>query len=252
MMEIFGKIRKPADDHDDEDIDNDAQIHGVIDGIARNLQRTAQRREEHTESEDAGEQPFLVDAERRHHVAVLRRGAHQHAPSRAVKQQPQNAEHRRPEDHQQHVVSGNCLPEKIEGATQPRRAPPEQIVRPPDQYREILDHQRQAEGRQQLEEFRRSIDAAQQQHLDQNANGGNDHRRENDTGPEPERAGQPLRQGKGDIGPEHIECAMREIHDAGDAEDDRQSGRDEKQRGRAGKSGQKLGDIKAHRACPAG
>ena len=123
----------------------------MIDRVARNLQCAAERREKDAECEYTGEQPLLIDAERGHHVAVLRRGTHQHAPSRAMKQQPQRAEHHRPQHHQQHIVSRDRLAEEVERAAQTRRAGAEQIVRPPDQHREILDHQRQTEGREKLE-----------------------------------------------------------------------------------------------------
>jgi len=101
MMEIFGKIRmpkalssdtstaandaaEPADDNDHEHVDNDAQIQRVMHGVARDLQRAAKGCEKDAEREHAGEQPFLIDAERGDHVAVLRRGAHQHAPAGAL------------------------------------------------------------------------------------------------------------------------------------------------------------------------
>ena len=43
--------------------------------IARDLQGASERRQKYADRKHAGEQPFLIDAERRHHVAVLRRGA---------------------------------------------------------------------------------------------------------------------------------------------------------------------------------
>ena len=79
---------EPTDHDHHEDIDDDPQIHGVMHRIAWNLQGTAERRQKYADRKHAGEQPFLIDAERRHHVAVLRRRAHQHAPARALEQQP--------------------------------------------------------------------------------------------------------------------------------------------------------------------
>jgi hypothetical protein len=72
-----------------KDVDDDAQVHLMVHGLARQLQRAAERGEKDAERKDAGEQPFLIDAEGRDHLAVLGRGAHQHAPARAVEQQPQ-------------------------------------------------------------------------------------------------------------------------------------------------------------------
>ena len=110
MMEIFGKIRMPkAFSSDTSTAATKAPMMlpsppittttntstmmrrsmRVMHRVARDLQRAAERGEKDAEREHAGEQPFLIDAERRHHVAVLRRGAHQHAPARALEQQPQ-------------------------------------------------------------------------------------------------------------------------------------------------------------------
>ena len=107
MMEIFGKDQdaervqfrhqhggdegaddaaEAADHHHHEHVDDDAQVERVMHRVARDLQRAAECREKYPEREHAGEQPFLIDAERRHHVAVLGRGAHQHAPAGALEQ----------------------------------------------------------------------------------------------------------------------------------------------------------------------
>ena len=214
--------------------------------IARNLQRAAEGCEKDAERKHAGEQPFLIDAERRHHVAVLRRRAHQNAPARALEQQPEPAEHDRTEPDQEQVVARDILAEEIDRALEAGRAAAEQIVGPPDQHHDILNHQRQAEGREQLEQFRRMIDPPQQHHLDQHADDGHDQRRDDDAAPEAERAGETLGQRERDIGAEHVERAMGEIHDPRHAEDDRQPRRDQEQRRRAGEAGQELNEVEGH------
>ena len=267
MMEIFGKdenaegvefgdqhggdegaddAAEPADHHHHEHVDDDAQIQRVMHRVARDLQRAAERCEKDAERKHAGEQPFLIDAERRHHVAVLRRRAHQHAPARALEQQPEPAEHDRTERDQEQVIARDVLAEEIDRALEARRAAAEQIVRPPDQHHDILDHQGQAEGREQLEQFRRMIDPPQQHHLDQHADDGDDQRRDDDAAPEAERAGEALGQRERDIGAEHVERAMGEIHDPRHAEDDRQPRRDQEQRRRAGETGQELNEVEGH------
>ena len=105
-----------ADHHHHEHVDDDAQVQRVMHRVARNLQRAAERCEKHTEREHAGEQPFLIDAERRHHVAVLRRRAHQYAPARTLEQQPEHAEHDRAERDQEEIIARNVLAEEIDGA----------------------------------------------------------------------------------------------------------------------------------------
>ena len=215
-------------------------------GIARNLQRAAERCEKDAEREHAGEQPFLIDAERRHHVAVLRRRAHQHAPARALEQQPEPAEHDRAEPDQEQIVARDILAEEIDRALEAGRAAAEQIVGSPDQHHDILDHQGQAEGREQLEQFRRMIDPPQQHHLDQHADNRHHQRRNDDAAPEAERAGEALGQRERDIGAEHVERAMGKIHDPRHAEDDRQPRRDQEQRRRAGETGQELNEVEGH------
>ena len=235
-----------ADHHHHEHVDDDAQVQRVMHGVARNLQRAAERCEENADREHAGEQPFLIDAECRHHVAVLRRRAHQHAPARALEQQPQDSEHDRAQRDQEQVVGRNILAEEIDRAAKSRRAAAEQIVRPPDQHHQVLDHQRQAEGRQQLKQFRRMIDPPQQHHLDQHADRRDDQGRNDDAAPESQRAGKPLGQRERDVSAEHVERAMREIDDPRHAENDRQPRGDQKQRRRAGKAGQELDEVEGH------
>ena len=105
-----------ADHHHHEHIDDDSQVHGVIDGVARNLQRAAQCRQEHADREHTGEQPFLIDAQCRHHVAILGRGTNQHTPARSLEQQPQHAEHDRPQRDQKQIVARDILAEEINRA----------------------------------------------------------------------------------------------------------------------------------------
>ncbi len=110
-------------------------------GVAGNLQRTAECRQKHADREHAGEQPFLIDAEGCDHVAVLRRRAHQNAPPRALKQQPQQAENDGAEADQKQIVGRNVLAEKIHCAAKSWRAPADEIVWSPDQYHKVFDHQ---------------------------------------------------------------------------------------------------------------
>src|SRR6202041_2396930 len=58
--------------------------------------------------------------------------------------------------------------------------------------------------------------------------------------------GKSLGQRERHIGAEHIERAMREIDDPRHAKDDREARRHQKQRRRAGKTGQELDKVKGH------
>ena len=73
-------------------------------GLARQFKRATQASEKDAEREDTGEQPFLVDAERRNHLAILSGGPHQHAPGRAVEDEPDERKNERSEPDQQEVV----------------------------------------------------------------------------------------------------------------------------------------------------
>ena len=157
-------------------------------------------------------------------------------------------EHHRTEPDQEQIVARHVLAEKIDRALQSRRAAAQQIARPPDQDHEILDHQGQAERRQQLKQLGRVIDPPQQHHFDQHADHGDDQRRGDDAAPKTDRTGKPLGQRECHIGAEHVERAMGEIDDARHAEDDRQPRRHEEQRRRAGKTGQELNEVKGHKA----
>ncbi|OIQ63579.1 hypothetical protein GALL_548810 [mine drainage metagenome] len=90
------------------------------------------------------------------------------------------------------------------------------------------------------------INTPQQHHLDQHADRCNDQRRRNNAAPKPDCAGKSLGERERHISAEHVERAMSEIDDPRHAENDRQAGRHQKQRRRAGKSGQELDDVKGH------
>ncbi len=115
---------------------------------------------------------------------------------------------------------------------QARRARAEQVLRPPDPQRRVVDDEHQREGGEQLEQFRRAIDPPQQQDLDRRADQRRPAMRSATMPPQkPSGAADLGGDGVGDIGPEHIEGPVRDIDDAGDAEDQRQPGRHEEQAG---------------------
>jgi hypothetical protein len=93
-----------------------------------------------------------------------------------------------------------------------------------------------------LKEFGRLVDAAQQHHFDQRAEEAHRHCREQQGRPEAQAAAQLLDQRVGDVDAHHEERAMREVHDAGHAEDQRQTCRHQKQRRRARQPVEQLDD----------
>ncbi len=105
-----------------------------------------------------------------------------------------------------------------------------------------LMHQHQREGGQQLEQLGRAVDAPQQQHLDQRAEHADRQRRQQQRRPEAQARAQLVDQRVGDVDAQHVERAMREVDDAGDAEDQRQARRHQEQRRRAGQPVEQLDD----------
>ena len=67
-----------------------------------------------------------------------------------------------------------------------------------------------------------------------------DERGRDDAAPEAERTADPGGEAVGDVGPQHIEGPVRDIDDAGDAEDQRQAGGDKEQPGGGGEPVERL------------
>jgi len=85
-----------------------------------------------------------------------------------------------------------------------------------------------------LEKLRRLINAAQQQKLNHRPECSHHQRRGENAAPKAEPADELGSKRRRQIQPEHIERAVRDIDDAGDAENERQAGAHEKQaRGRS-------------------
>ena len=122
------------------------------------------------------------------------------------------------------------LTEEIERSLQARRPRPEEVARSPDQHHQVLDHESDAEGQEELQQFMRMIDAPKQRHFDDRAHPGDEQRRQSNSAPEAEAAGKPLGQREAEIGAEHIKGAMSEIDDPSHAKNDRQAASSKKQR----------------------
>ena len=245
--EVGARQRSHAADHDHhEDRRQDVEVHQQVRAPARQLQRPAQSRERRAEREDPGEEPGLVDAERADHLAVLGRRAHEHADPRP-RDQPPERERDHGRDRDEHdVVFRDRLAQDAPDAAQARRAGSEQVLRPPDHQHEVLDHQDHPEGGDELEELRGAIDRPQHQHLHRDAHEAHDRRRQQDGEPEGHRPVHDVRQRPAEIGAQHVEAAMGEVHDPRHAEDQRQPAGHEEQRARAGQPRQDLGDEEFH------
>ena len=95
---------------------------------ARDLERAAEAGEKGAEKQRAGEQHRLVDAERRHHVAILRRGAHQNAEPGPAQEKPDEPEHDRPGGDQHELIGRKAPSENFHRRAQAGRAGSENIL----------------------------------------------------------------------------------------------------------------------------
>ena len=195
------------------------------------------------EHEDAGEEPRLVHAERGDHLAVLRRGADQHAPARAVEDEPEPERDQGPEDDHREVVGREELAEERHRAREARRLGAGLVVRAPDEGHGVGHHEHEREGEQELVELGRPVHAPQQRHLEQaarrapTASAASSARHvEGRAPPSGSDGDERVRQ----VRRQHVERAVGEVDDARDAEDQREAGRDEEQEHRVGEPAEEL------------
>ena len=190
------------------------------------------------------EQQALVDAERADHLAVQRRRPHQRAPARPVEQQPQRAEHERAQRRSGTARrSGSACRRCRRSCRSPARAARAGPAAPRSPARRPAPSARRRRSRAAgtapapgrcAAAAATSISTP----ITPTRSAASDH-----AAPEARARWRRRERGDqrpGDIGAQHVERAMREVHDPRDAEDDRQPGRDEEQRGRARQPVQRL------------
>ena len=229
-----------ADHHDHEGVAQDGEVHRQVGGLARELQRAAKAGEERAAGEHRGEQQRLIDAERADHLAVLGGGADEASEAGLGLQQVEQEEDERTGEEQEQVVGRKAAVEDLDRAAQARRARAEQVLVAPDPERGVVDDQQHREGREQLEEFGRLVDAPQQQDFDRGADRRDRKRREQQAAPESETATDLGRNAVGDVDAQHVERTVRDVHDPRHAEDQRQAGADEEQAGGGGEPVERL------------
>ena len=163
------------------------------------------------------------DAERADHFGILHARAHHPAERRAVDQEPgeRDGDCR---DHEHHEavlrideVTEEELPAQEVGHRVGQRRGAE------DHAQALLGDHREAEGQQQREDRVGAIEPAEQQPLDQDAEQADQDRRGDECRGETDMG----REHDGEIGPERIECAVRQIDDAAEREDQREPERDQ-------------------------
>ncbi len=144
------------------------------------MQRTAEPGQRRTKCENPGKEPGLVDAERTDHLTILGRSADQNTHTGAGHEIPEAHGDQGRDCQKGKVVFRDRLAHHPENPSHPGGARPEEVVRSPDDQREILNDQNDAEGRDKLEQLRGPVDRAQHQHFDKYADSANNDARQQD------------------------------------------------------------------------
>lgn len=164
-----------ADDHHDKSAGDDLDIQAQRGGCAGRGQSATQAGQERAQHEGTGEQQRLVHAQGRQHAAILGSSAQQHAPARALLQQPQQAQHGGAGKYQEQVIGRETASQQYNGVAQAGRARGELVGRAPHSQRQVAQQQDEGKSGQQLEQFGRSINTAQHHDLQQPAEQADDH-----------------------------------------------------------------------------
>ena len=179
-------------------------------------------------------------------MPVFRRGPNQDAKPGLAEEQPKPAQNPECDPDQKQIVAGDGMSPDINRAVEPGHTRGKQVIGAPQAAGGILYDQDHAKGCKQLEQLGRLVYPAQQ--------GGFDHRTDEPDGQRGNQQGQQIApetvphhadKTERDIGAQHIERPMGEVHHPRHPEHDRQSDRDQEQRGSTGQSGNCLGDDKA-------
>ena len=201
----------------------------------------------------SGEQQRLVDAERADHLAVLRGGADQPAEARLGQHQMQQQQHDRPDDDQEQVVAREAAAEDLDRAAQARRARSEQVFGAPDPERRVVDDQHAARR------WRAAGTAPAPDRCGAAARSRSARRSPRPAAararcrPRSRARRRPWSRRCRQVDAQHVERAVGDVDDAGDAEDQRQAGADEEQAGRGGQPVERLEQesVERHHALTA-
>lgn len=166
---------------------------------------------------------------------------------RAPEEQPHPREHQGAQRDQGEVVLREIVAADGDGAVEPGGPRAEHVLGPPYQERCVLDDEHDPERRDQKEQLRSAVDAAQDHELDQHPDDADGQRREQERDPETEHASSDgLHDGERQVSAEHVEGPVREVEDPRDAEDDGKARGDQEERGGVGQPGEELHQKEAH------
>jgi len=239
-----------SDHHHDENRRQDVEIHQKVGAAFRQLDGAAKTGKHGAEEKNAREQPGLIDAQRPDHFPVLGRGSHEDADPGLGDEIPEPEQNERRDRNQRQVILRHRLAHNADDPLQSGCPRPKHVLGAPNEQGHVLNDQDDSECGNELKQFRCPVNRPQYADLDNDADDADGKAGEQDRSPEPNRTWQHLHNRIADKRAEHVEGAMREIDDPSDTENQRQSRRDQKQRRRIGKPGQKLCNEKTHWLCP--
>ena len=162
-----------------------------------------------------------VDPEDGDRLEVQCSRADAHAEPGPVEDQKQSDHRRHHQSHHEHAVAGQKKEGAAERAGQPAGDRERQGGRAPDVARAILQDEGQAKGEQQTVQRITAVERADQDALDDEAEGRRQHRRDRQCAPEADMRDQHV----GEIPADRQKPAMREVDHAGKVEDQRQAER---------------------------
>ncbi len=228
-----------ADDDDDEGVDHRVRRHAERGGDQWCGKHAADAGQAAADAEHRGAHQAHVGAERVHHLGVLRGGADQQAETRALQELPDRDRNHDAGAGEEQAIDRERFVEDEHDAGQRMRRRHFQRVDAPDQADRLAHDQRQAEGHHQEGTVVAAVEPAQDAEFECGAEAADQDRRDDQGCPEVAGDGDG---GVADIGAQHEERAMREVHDAHDAEDQRQSDAEEEQQCRLRQRVQALRD----------
>src|SRR6266496_1165422 len=189
----------------------------------RRQQDARERGQRNADRDDAAHVWGERDTERGNHIRVLHTGANDPSERRSLQQEPQESDGRRGNDqHQQpilridEIADQNLSAQRIGNREWYRR-------RTEDQTQRLLRDHRQTERQQQAERRIRAIEAAKQESLDDETEQRNEHRRCDHDAGEAQHAAQLDRE----VRAECVESPVREVDQAAQREDERQTQRNQ-------------------------
>ncbi len=220
--------RADAAEHDNhEGKDQHLVAHAGIDRGERRDHDAAECGERDAGGEDEAIDALGADAERARHVAVLGRGAHDHADARPGDDDEHHRGDRQTKqaDRDAVVLVGEIVGQLERAAQEFRRGDRMHVLAEQD-LAHLVEHEDQPVAEQHLREMVAAVEPLDEQAFQREAR----HECDRDAAGErrQEAAGrqrQPVRH----VGAEHIEGAVREVDDAEDAEHERQPARHEKE-----------------------